>query len=59
MIVRYIIYNYFIYLFLIFMKDYVGYEGLCYKVFVIFKMWDGVNMFCKLNKGSLVMISLL
>lgn len=41
------------------MQDYVGYEGFCYKVFVIFKMWDGVNMFCKLNKGSLVMISLL
>lgn len=41
------------------MKDYVGYESFCYKVIVIFKMWDGVNMFCKLNKGSLVMISLL
>lgn len=27
------------------MKDYVGYEGLCYKVFATPKTWDGAKMF--------------
>lgn len=39
------------------MKDYVGYEGLCYKVFANPKTWDGANTFCKSNKGSLATIS--
>lgn len=38
-------------------RDYVGYEGFCYKLFTTAKTWDGADTLCKSNNGYLATIS--